>query len=105
MLMNFAQATLFTVFAVVPGLAGDIASIQGKLLIEPGKAAILRTPEKDVPLSSGDKEIASTFKDTRISGRELKLEGQFRNDGVFEVREFYVVRPDSLYRLIYFCDT
>jgi hypothetical protein len=99
--MNFGLVVLLGLLLTDAGPA----SIEGQVLIEPGKPAILKTQGKDVPLSSPDKEIAATFADSRISGRRMKLVGKFRNDGVFEIKEFFVVRPDSLYRLIYFCDT
>ena len=49
--------------------------------------------------------MAATLSDERISDRPVKLLGRFRPDGTFSVREFYIARPESLYRIIYFCDT
>jgi hypothetical protein len=85
--------------------AFDDTTIQGKLVVERGKGAVLQTKEKPVPLKSNDSNLAATLSDPRISGREVKMEGRFREDGVFEVHKFFVVRSGSLYRLIYFCDT
>jgi hypothetical protein len=85
--------------------ASDDTTIQGKLVVEGGKGSILQTKEKPVPLTSSNKNLAATLSDPRISGREVKLEGKFKEGGVFEVHKFFVVRSGSLYRLIYFCDT
>src|SRR5436309_919671 len=99
--MNFGTAILLGLLLT----ASEQSSIEGQLIIEAGKPAILRTQGKDVQLSSPDKDVAATFADARISGRRMKLVGRFRDDRVFEIKEFFVVRPDSLYRLIYYCDT
>ena len=99
--MNFALAIVLGLLLTDAGQT----SIEGQLIIEAGKPAVLKTQAKDIPLSSPDKNIAATFADSRISGRRMKLVGKFRDDGVFEIKEFFVVRPDSLYRLIYYCDT
>jgi hypothetical protein len=81
------------------------ASLQGKLHISDGKATVLVEQGKVVALESDVADVAATLSDERISGRPVKVLGRFRPDGVFSVREFYVVRPESLYRIIYFCDT
>jgi len=80
-------------------------SLQGKLQISDGKAAVVVEPGNVVSLDSDVADVAATLSDERISGRPVKVLGRFRQDGVFSVREFYVVRPESLYRIIYFCDT
>jgi hypothetical protein len=101
LLATIAWPMVFFVFRVH---AADDVTLQGKLVIE-GKGPIVQTKEKPVPLASNDRNLAATLSDPRISGREIKLEGKFRNDGVFEVHRFFVVRSGLLYRLIYFCDT
>ena len=93
------------ILLTILGVASEQTSIQGKVVIEAGKPAILRSQGKDVPLASDDKEISATFRDTRLSGREMKIVGKFRSDGSFEIHQFYMVRPDGLHRLIYFCHT
>ncbi|MBP1601496.1 MAG: hypothetical protein H6Q06_1647 [Acidobacteria bacterium] len=80
-------------------------SLQGKLQISEGKATVVVEQGKAVSLESDVADVAATLSDERISGRPVKVLGRFRPDGVFSVREFYVVRPESLYRIIYFCDT
>jgi len=80
-------------------------SLQGKLRISDGKASVLVEPGRAVTLESEDTDVAATLSDERISGRPVKLLGRFRPDGTFSVREVYIARPESLYRIIYFCDT
>ena len=81
------------------------AGIQGRLQISKGKAAVLVEADKQIPLVSEDADIASVLGDERVSGRQVKLVGRTLEDGSFSVREFYVVRRDLLYRLVYFCAT
>ncbi len=80
-------------------------SLQGKLQIAHGKATLQVEQGKAVALDSDVADVAATLSDGRISGRPVKVLGHFGPDGVFSVREFYVVRPESFYRIIYFCDT
>lgn len=80
-------------------------SIQGLVYIVDGKARLARTNHKDTSLSSGNPLIAATFEDSRLSGKRMKLEGRFLADGSFDIKQFYVIHGDALYRLIYFCNT
>ena len=84
--------------------AAQHTTIQGTLVVEPEKRPALQTKEKLVPLASADINLVATLSDSRVSGREMKLEGKFRDDGVFEVHRIFVVRAGALYRLIYFCE-
>jgi len=89
---------------LLPAEKGD-ASIQGKLIAENGKPSVLETAGKGVRLYSGDASISATLHDTRLSGREFKFSGKWKSDGSFEVRDYFVLHGDQLFRLIYFCDT
>ena len=42
--------------------------------------------------------------DARLSGRVLRVTGSAGGEGSFKVRDFFVVRGDTLYRIIYFCE-
>ncbi len=106
--MHFAMLLFLTFsapFCTATALENKEASLQGKLQIADGKTAILMDQGKVVALGSDIPDVAATLSDERISGRPVKVLGRLRPDGVFSVREFYVVRPESLYRIIYFCDT
>ena len=81
------------------------ATIQGKVVIETGKPARIESSDKSILLTSDRKSIVETLKDVRLSGKQMKLLGEFRDDGSFEIHDFYILRNDSLYRLIYYCDT
>lgn len=79
-------------------------SVQGTVIITQGKARLVRPKEKDAFLTSSDPLTAAIFQDSRISGKDMKLEGKFLPDGSFEIKQFHIVHGDSLYRLIYFCE-
>ncbi len=80
------------------------AAIEGELIIESGKPAVLRSQGKDIPLSGADDPLSETLRDKRISGKHVRLQGAFRGDGSFEVSELFVVHPDGLYRIVYYCN-
>ena len=92
-------------------------TIEGQLRTEFGKSATrqLRSQEL-VPgvIYGGAQEVsfvapAKAFRPLVYTPNfqlaEVKLEGKFKEGGVFDVHKFFVVRSGSLYRLIYFCDT
>ncbi len=85
--------------------AAEQPGVQGKLIIKNGVPAILESDGKELRLRSADDSIADTLADPRLSGRELKLVGRTSPDGMFQVEDFYVVHGNTLFRLIYFCDT
>ncbi len=107
---TIAAAAFLTVMALA-GLSllgapsADQSSVQGKLVMENGKPALLESGGKRVQLQSADDSIVATLGDERLSGRELRLVGRPGPEGVFQVDDFYVVHGSTLYRLIYFCDT
>jgi len=101
----FLILAAFSPFCSATAQAEKETSLQGKLQISEGKATVVVEQGKAVSLESDVADVAATLSDERISGRPVKVLGRFRPDGVFSVREFYVVRPESLYRIIYFCDT
>ena len=99
--------TLMSGLSILPAymIEDHQASVQGKLRISVGGAAVLVDAGKPVPLVSENRDIAATLGDERISGRQVKLVGIWLRNGSFSVRQFYVVKGDSLYRLVYFCAT
>lgn len=101
----FLILAAFSPFCSATAQAEKETSLQGKLQISEGKATVVVEQGKAVSLESDVADVAATLSDERISGRPVKVLGRFGPDGVFSVREFYVVRPESLYRIIYFCDT
>ncbi len=107
--MTCSAAILFSLAFAAPRLRAnappDGSSMQGRLAVENGKPAIVDAAGKKTPLESPDDPIAATLADTRLSGKELKLIGRLGADGTFQVEDFYVVHGNTLYRLIYYCDT
>lgn len=85
--------------------AGALDSMRGKLVVDKGHPSLLRTAAGDIRLVGADPKIEAAFADPRITGREFELSGRFLEDGSFEIHEYWVVRGDSLRRLIYFCET
>jgi hypothetical protein len=97
----------FLVFLLLSSVANATdkeISVQGTVIIAEGKARLIRTKEKDTLLTSSDPLIAGIFQDSRISGKNMKLEGKFLPDGSFEIKRFHIAHGESLYRLIYFCE-
>mgnify|MGYP001147207063 CR=1 FL=1 len=79
--------------------------LPGKLVVEEGQSPSIVSQGKSIPVVSRRGSISATLQDARLSGKEFKLLGNFREDGSFEVDDFFVVRRGTLYRLVYFCDT
>src|SRR5262245_28922731 len=94
------QIALLAAIVFTPGygLAAQqpAREIQGKLTVENGKPSILRYQGKDIPLTSARKSVADTFRDQRLSGKEMKLIGEFHDDGSFEIDDFFVVHGKGL---------
>jgi hypothetical protein len=81
-------------------------SIQGRLVIEKGGPPRLVYGNNTTTLSSGDESIHETLRDRRISGKILKVEGRFLENGFFHANRFFVVRPGGDHvRLVYYCET
>jgi hypothetical protein len=80
-----------------------LAALEGKLLSIPGQGPVLRTHEKDQPLSATTTYLFHTLLDKRLANREVRLEGTMKADGTFEVERLYTVRNGKLYRVRYFC--
>jgi len=83
--------------------ANSLKALQGKLLVVPGKGLLLRTPEKDQPLSAITPYLLRTLQDKRLANREVRVEGTRKPDGTFEVQWLYTLRNGKLYRVRYFC--
>ncbi len=104
-LISLVALTLWECSLAVAGLPDEAVVLQGIVTIRPNEGAILTHGLKRIRVTSKDEGLIQTFKDERISGRQMKLIGHYRAEKLFEVEEFFVVREGSLYRLVYFCDT
>ncbi len=97
---------LLTVAIVFPavGFEQGTATLQGTLEFAKDGTPMLRTADGEVALGSGSKPLSDTLKDTRLSGRTLKVVGRTGKNSSFDVNEFFVVRGENLYRIIYYCE-
>jgi hypothetical protein len=85
------------------GETRHLDALEGKLLSIPGQGPVLRTHQKDQPLSATTTYLFHTLLDKRLANREVRLEGTMQADGTFEVERLYTVRNGKFYRVRYFC--
>lgn len=84
--------------------AGSETTLGGKLVVRDGRA-ILDLGDRELRLSSDRSSVQRTLEDPRNAGRVLRVTGLPLDTGDFEVHDFFVVRADKVYRLVYYCDT
>jgi hypothetical protein len=78
--------------------------LEGVLRVKEGEAFLV-TDAEATRLEGATTAVDETLRDPRNSGRRLRVTGTERPTGVFEVREFVVIRGGKTYRLVYFCAT
>lgn len=78
--------------------------VQGKLLNSLGSAPVLKTKEKEFPLTGRTVWLLHTLQDKRLADREIRVEGEWQPDGTLKVNQLYTVRDGKLYRVRYFCE-
>lgn len=76
--------------------------IQGKLEVADGATKVASTSGA-VTVTSTNSALVHTLQDSRLNGREVKLEGDRKPDGSFEARHLYLVNGGKLFRLRYYC--
>ncbi len=79
-------------------------ALQGKLASVGGMGLALRTQKRDYSLAGKTSTLLHTLQDARLVGREVRLEGALRPDGVFEVEKLFTFRGGKLYRVRYYCE-
>ncbi|HYK90514.1 MAG TPA: hypothetical protein VE398_17200 [Acidobacteriota bacterium] len=99
-----AAFLLFAAIAFCGPQIGAAATLDGKVVVEGRNPPQLQLQDKRIQLSIADDSIGETLRDHRVAGKQMRLVGKFRDDGSFEVTDFFVVHPDGLYRIIYFCN-
>jgi hypothetical protein len=97
--MLLASAVVFFSWPLYP----SSVALEGRIHVEKRSPPVLQSGGKRILLSSEDTMISETLRDPRVSGKELKLIGKYGAGGTFQVSELYVVHPDGLYRIIYYC--
>ena len=78
------------------------AFVQGKLDVAIGGVKIA-TSTGAVTVTSGNPSLLHTLQDSRLNGREVRLEGERKPDGSFEVHHLFTVHDGKLFRLRYYC--
>ena len=78
-------------------------TVQGKLQIAVANVVKVATSGGTFAVTSGDPSLLRTLQDTRLSGRDVRLEGERKPDGSFDVRHLYTVRDGKLFRIRYYC--
>jgi len=78
------------------------ASVQGKLDVAIGGVKIASSTGA-ITVTSGNPSLLHTLQDSRLNGREVRLEGERKPDGSFEAHHLYTVRDGKLFRLRYYC--
>ncbi len=80
------------------------AALEGTLLSVPGKGPFLKTSSKEYALAGKTHYMYHTLMDKRLADRQVRVEGEFKPDGTFEVQWLYTIKDGKLYRVRYFCD-
>lgn len=79
-------------------------ALQGTLLSVPGTGPVLRIHGKDTTLAGNTSFLFHILQDKRLVKREVRLEGEMKPDGTFEVQRLYTVRNGKFYKIRYFCE-
>ncbi len=85
------------------GQLPGISTLQGRLVTAGSGGLRLSTPSGDVAVTSDNPQLLHTLQDTRLAGRQVKLEGRRTLDGAFNASHIFVVHDGKLYRLRYYC--
>jgi len=83
--------------------AKPLAALEGTLLTTRGDCPLLKINGRQQPLSANTPYLLQTMQDKRLDGREVRLEGTERADGIFEVQWLYTVKNGKLFRVRYYC--
>lgn len=107
-----AAAALAGLLLSAPALAGTSQAnsaaqgsnfIQGKLDTAAGGVAKVASSAGAVTVISDNSALAHSLQDSRLNGREVRLEGERKPDGSFEVRHLFTVHDGKPFRLRYYC--
>ncbi len=101
--VSVACLLAFLCAPICAGSGQQSTTLEGQIIVGKGQKPELHSQGRVVLLSGGEESISDTLQDPRISGKQLKLIGEYRRDGSFEVTDLYTVHPDGLYRIIYYC--
>ena len=86
-----------------PTAAQASASIQGKLDNASAGALKVATSTDAVTVTSNNPALLHTLQDSRLNGREVRLEGERKPDGSVDAKHLFLVNGAKLFRLRYYC--
>ncbi len=89
--------------AQAPPAAKPETAITGRLAHQ-GKIPVLKVKDKSYRLTASDDYVNAILQEERVVGREMRLEGRWKNAEAFEVDRLFSVRDGKLYKVVYFCD-
>jgi hypothetical protein len=97
-----------TVAAFSPALgqnppAGELETLQGKLIAVGEGRPALKTAKRDYVLNARSSYLFRTLQDERLLNREVRVDGTLRPDGTFEAAHLFTVREGKLYKVRYYC--
>ena len=99
---------ILSLMAIAPGTLAarpkPLPALEGKLIDLPGKGPVLKMPDKVQVLTATTPYLFHTLQDKRLTGRELRVEGEWQPDGTLKVNHFYTVHNGQLFRVRYFCE-
>lgn len=79
------------------------SALQGRLVVSDAAGLRLSTSSGDIAVTSSNPQLLHTLQDSRLHGREVRLEGERTPSGQLNVSHILVVRDGKLYRLRYYC--
>lgn len=84
--------------------AGALAIHVGKLATLSGPGLVLQDGKQELKLSARTSYLLHTLQDKRLTGKEVRLEGNMKADGTFEVDHFFTVHDGKVFRVRYYCE-
>ena len=82
-----------------------LIGLEGTLVTTRGDCPLLKTGGREQALSANTPYLLHTLQDKRLDGREVRLEGNMKPGGTFEVEWLYTLKNGKLFRVRYFCAT
>ena len=100
----FRLIAIFALCAVAAVAADPTTTVTGKLVPDT-KAPQLKAAGKSYRLVAADDYTGHVLHTTQLAGREVRLEGRWKDGNTFEVQRALTVREGRLYKVIWYCDT
>jgi hypothetical protein len=111
MMLGWGAALVVLVLTSLPAAnvwaaqAKPLAVLQGQLLTTRGDCPLLKINGREQSLSADTPYLLHTLQDKRLDGRDVRLEGNPKPDGSFEVHWLYTIHDGKVFTVRYFCKT